>query len=486
MSKVPIVNLSIASSGYLKIGNAELNETELIRLLGLTGSSGSVGNGADGPTGPAGVAGPTGPSGTDGIAGPTGAEGAIGSTGPSGNNGSDGALGPTGPAGSNSTIPGPEGPEGPMGPTGPVGVGLRGPTGPYGGPMGPTGAKGEKGEQADIFDIVVYYNTVIDLTNDNQFWPLGKHALVAINETNNASSIYVNIGSGGAGGIGHMNQWKFLLDVTPFVINGQDGATGPVGADGIDGNDGAVGAIGPTGPVGPASTVAGPPGAPGQIGPTGEKGLDGIDGLNGPTGPQGKQGVTGPPSELFNYKAFFSVSDPALLPDPNQYNLVIGDYVLYYGNENFQGAIYRYTGNGTVGFNNAYVFVSYVGQGTPGSPGSQGPTGPVGSQGPTGFVDPNSDVNFNGNFTINNKTLYLNNSKLGINVSNPTSSLEIDGNTSLKTLFVSNDASMNSKLHVSNDFDVGTSKFTVASASGDTVIAGNTTLSKDLIITGNT
>ena len=70
MSKVPIVNLSIASSGYLKIGNAELNETELIRLLGLTGSSGSVGNG---PTGPAGVAGPTGSSGTDGIAGPTGA-----------------------------------------------------------------------------------------------------------------------------------------------------------------------------------------------------------------------------------------------------------------------------------------------------------------------------------------------------------------------------------------------------------------------------
>ncbi len=479
MSKIPIVNLSIASSGYLKIGNAELNETELTRLLGLTGSSGSVGNGADGPTGPAGSDGPTGPAGSDGIAGPTGADGAIGSTGPSGNNGSDGALGPTGPAGADSTVPGPNGP---MGPTGPVGIGIQGPTGPFGGPMGPTGAKGEKGDQANIFDIVVYYNTVADLISDTTFWTVDKHALVALNDTGTASSIYINKGAG-AGTIGHMSQWQFLLDVTPIVINGKDGATGQSGANGADGNVGADGAIGPTGPVGPESTVAGPPGPPGQIGPTGEKGLDGVDGLNGPTGPQGSQGVTGPPSELFIYKAYFSVSDPALLPDPNQHNLVIGDYILYYGNENFQGAIYRYTGNGGVGFNSAYQFVSYVGQGTPGP---QGPTGEVGSQGPTGFVDPNSDVNFNGNFTINNKTLYLNNSKLGINVANPTFSLEIDGNTSLKTLFVSNDASMNSKLHVSNDFDVATNKFTVASANGDTVIAGNTTLSKTLSVIGDT
>jgi cytoskeletal protein CcmA (bactofilin family) len=470
MSKIPIVNLSIANTGYLKIGNAELNETELTRLLGLTGSSGSVGNGADGPTGPAG---------SDGI---NGADGAIGSTGPSGINGingNDGAMGPTGPAGADSTVPGPIGP---IGSTGPVGVGLRGPTGPYGGPMGPTGDKGDKGDQADIFDIVVYYDTVADLINDTTFWTVGKHALVALNNAGTASSIYINKGSAG-GNIGHMSQWQFLLDVTPIVINGKDGATGPSGADGSDGNVGADGAIGPTGPVGPESTVAGPPGSPGQIGPTGEKGLDGVDGLKGATGPRGNQGVTGPPSELFIYKAYFSVSDPALLPDPNQHNLVIGDYVLYYGNENFQGAIYRYTGNGGVGFNSAYQFVSYVGQGTAGS---QGPTGPNGTQGPTGFVDPNSDVNFNGNFTINNKTLYLNNSKLGINVANPTSSLEIDGNTSLKTLFVSNDASMNSKLHVSNDFDVATNKFTVESASGDTVIAGNTTLSKTLSVIGDT
>ena len=440
MSKIPIVNLSIANTGYLKIGNAELNETELTRLLGLTGSSGSVGNGEDGPTGPVG---------SDGI---NGADGAIGSTGPSGINGingNDGAMGPTGPVGANSTVPGPIGP---IGSTGPVGVGLRGPTGPYGGPMGPTGDKGDKGDQADIFDIVVYYDTVADLTSDQTFWTAGKHALVAVNHAGTASSIYIYKGAS-SGTIGHMNQWQFLLDVTPLVINGQDGATGASGADGADGNVGADGAIGPIGPVGPESTVAGPPGSPGQIGSTGEKGLDGVDGLKGATGPRGNQGVTGPPSELFIYKAYFSVSDPALLPDPNQHNLVIGDYVLYYGNENFQGAIYRYTGNGGVGFNSAYQFVSYVGQGTAGS---QGPTGPNGTQGPTGFVDPNSDVNFNGNFTINNKTLYLNNSKLGINVANPTSSLEIDGNTSLKTLSINGDTSISGDiLPTTNTINLG-------------------------------
>jgi len=467
MSKIPIVNLSIANTGYLKIGNAELNETELTRLLGLTGSSGSVGNGADGPTGPAG---------SDGI---NGADGAIGSTGPSGINGingNDGAMGPTGPAGADSTIPGPIGP---IGSTGPVGVGLRGPTGPYGGPMGPTGDKGDKGDQADIFDIVVYYDTVADLINDTRPWTAGKHALVALNNAGTASSIYINKSDAG-GNIGYMNQWQFLLDVTPFVINGQDGATGPAGADGADGNVGQDGVIGPTGPVGPESTVAGPTGAPGQIGPTGEKGLDGVDGLIGATGIQGQLGPTGPPTELFNYASYITAVNATTLPD-NGYN--VGDYVLYQGDP---GAIYRFVGTlaGDSGQNNSWQLVSYIGQ--EGTAGSQGPTGPNGSQGPTGFVDPNSDVNFNGNFTINNKTLYLNNSKLGINVSNPTSSLEIDGNTSLKTLFVSNDASMNSKLHVSNDFDVATNKFTVASASGDTVIAGNTTLSKTLSVIGVT
>ena len=473
MSKVPIVNLSIANTGYLKIGNAELNETELTRLLGLTGSSGSVGNGATGPAGPAG---PTGPGGSG--SGGSGSTGPAGAAGPTGSAGTDGAAGPTGPAGVSTTpgpvgptgtgVPGPTGEPGPTGSKGDIGtpfeifisytdyntflnathandkvnkfavvieegpnhgklylykgpsggdVGnnnnqwlyvtdisplpIAGPTGPgsniagpigstgiqgergHTGAVGPTGLKGEDGNvgpmgvtgpQAGIFQIFKYYNTVQELqddTNNLTGYPnnLGQHAIV-IGSENNAGRVYVNVGVGNGGTDGYMDQWSFVIDITPTVIPGPDGAAGPTGLQGLAGLPGQDGVTGQDGQDG-QDGVTGPDGQDGPRGHTGEKGDDGQNGQDGPTGVPGPQGVTGPPTELFNYAAYFIYADPVNMPSSGYST---GDYALYQGNATYPGAIYRFVGqtNGDAGQINSWKLVSQIGQG---SPGEQGPTG---------------------------------------------------------------------------------------------------------------
>tara|TARA_B110000967_G_scaffold184697_1_gene204345 strand:- start:882 stop:5015 length:4134 start_codon:yes stop_codon:yes gene_type:complete len=466
MSKVPIVNLSIANTGYLKIGNAELNETELTRILGLTGSSETVENGAtgaDGPVGPAGptgTGGPAGPPGVTGVAGPAGTAGAAGPTGPAGISTTPGPVGPVGPTGVG--IPGPTGTKGEIGtpfvifesytdnttflnalpnesnigkfalvieegpnhgklyiykgtggcgnvgstgqwqyvtdisplpitgPTGPDGVSnIAGPIGSTGiqgdrghtGPAGPAGVRGQDGNdgqvgatgpQAGIFNIFRYYNTVYELENDNNGYPynIGEHAIVVGSE-NNAGRVYVNVGVGNGGTDGYMDQWRFIIDITPAVIPGPAGGAGPTGLPGQDGQPGSAGTIGQDGQDGQDGTV-GPTGADGLRGHTGEKGDDGQNGLDGPTGLDGPQGVTGPPTELFNYVAYFTYADPVDMPG-SEYN--VGDYALYQGNANYPGAIYRFVdvGNdGDAGQNNSWKLVSQIGQG---SRGEQGPTG---------------------------------------------------------------------------------------------------------------
>ena len=156
-SKTPITNLSIASSGFLKIGNTSLTETNLSVLSGVSSSAAFKG-----PTGPSGVTGPagsgaTGPTGT-GAAGPTGVagngfRGPTGDAGATGNAGPTGVAGPTGPDGGPTGATGPAGPEGPSGgPTGPEGTtgpagpdGPTGPEGPAGTNLGPTGPAGTGG-----------------------------------------------------------------------------------------------------------------------------------------------------------------------------------------------------------------------------------------------------------------------------------------------------------------------------------------------------
>lgn len=115
---------------------------------GVTGAAGPSGNtgpagpvGATGVTGPNGANGATGPTGTTGVAGPTGSNGATGVAGPSGSNGIAGATGPTGPSGANG-FSGATGPTGPSGANGISGAnGATGPTGANGiaGATGPTG-----------------------------------------------------------------------------------------------------------------------------------------------------------------------------------------------------------------------------------------------------------------------------------------------------------------------------------------------------------
>ena len=117
------------------------------------------------------------------------------------------------------------------------------------------------------------------------------------------------------------------------------------------------------GHTGAPSTVQGPTGLQGIQGPIGLQGVQGPTGLQGVQGPTGLQGIQGPT-----------------------------------GLQGIQGP----TGL----------------QGVDGVDGPRGHTGEQGIQGPTGFVDTNSDVDFNGNFTINNKKLFMNNSNIGINVIN--------------------------------------------------------------------
>ena len=146
-TKTPITNLSIESSGFLKIGNTSLTENNLSVLSGVTSSAAFTGpTGPSGAIGPAGI-GATGPSGPTGAGevGPTGVAG-NGFRGSTGNAGPTGVVGPTGVAGPTGPDGGPTGPQGPAGEAGPSGgpTGEAGPTGPDGG-QGPTGAAGPQG-----------------------------------------------------------------------------------------------------------------------------------------------------------------------------------------------------------------------------------------------------------------------------------------------------------------------------------------------------
>ena len=166
MSKTPITNLSIASTGFLKIGDTQLTETNLSVLSGVTDAGVFTG-----PTGPAGVAGAVGAKGSNGSVGPTGATGQqglqgitgeIGPTGPSG--GPTGEIGPTG-------VTGPQGIQGVTGYTGPIGI--TGPTGPRDGPTGATGPQGRHGALDYLPSNYAEYSDPLYLGNipvDGQFF----------------------------------------------------------------------------------------------------------------------------------------------------------------------------------------------------------------------------------------------------------------------------------------------------------------------------
>jgi|LauGreDrversion4_2_1035121.scaffolds.fasta_scaffold06691_5 hypothetical protein len=113
MSKTPITDLTIASTGFLKVGDTSLpqgaflllkNAFDLVgadgSLIGADGPAGAQGDtGAQGEPGPQGEVGETGPAGEAGAAGEPGAQGEVGPAGEPGAQGEVGPAGETGPAG---------------------------------------------------------------------------------------------------------------------------------------------------------------------------------------------------------------------------------------------------------------------------------------------------------------------------------------------------------------------------------------------------
>jgi hypothetical protein len=101
MSKTPITDLTIASTGFLKVGDTSLPEGAFLLLknaFDLVGADGSL----IGAAGEAGAQGDTGAQGEPGPQGEIGETGPAGEVGPAGEPGAQGEVGPvgeTGPAG---------------------------------------------------------------------------------------------------------------------------------------------------------------------------------------------------------------------------------------------------------------------------------------------------------------------------------------------------------------------------------------------------
>ena len=280
MEKKPIINLSIADKGYLKLGNSTLYETDFQKIIdinlkgekgtpgtngtnGVKGTKGDTGSpGTNGANGVKGTKGDTGSSGTNGV------KGTKGDTGSSGTNGVKGAKGNTGSPGTNGTngLKGAKGNTGSPGTNGANGVkGAKGDTGSPG-TNGIKGTKGAKGTQGEAFR-VDEFNVNLDDTK-----------LLSIQNTSNASDndFYVFVVSEDI----RTNKTSFGLngDVTNHVIafNGSSFFSyGPF--TGIQGNKGEAGANG----------------TKGETGTKGAKGVAGTNGSKGETGDKGNKGETG-------------------------------------------------------------------------------------------------------------------------------------------------------------------------------------------------
>lgn len=135
--------------------------------------------------------------------------------------------------------------------------------------------------------------------------------------------------------------------------------------------------------------VRGPQGIQGPTGPTGPQGAE------GPQGPQGSQGNTGAAFHIAHvygsYSALVGDSDP-----PTNVGISTGQFAIVGGNtsatEYGYTYLYKGSGNGNVGTNNAWQFVVDIP--TQGVTGPQGPTGAQGasgSQGATGSQGPAGD-----------------------------------------------------------------------------------------------
>lgn len=107
----------------------------------------------------------------------------------------------------------------------------------------------------------------------------------------------------------------------------------------------------------------------------------------------------------------------------------------------------------------------------------------------TGNLSVPGTLSSTGNFAVNGTKFVVTAASGNTSVEG---TLGVTGATSLSSLSTSGAATVGTTLNATGNFEVGAAKFTVAAASGNTVVAGtldvtgNTTLSSDLAVNGNT
>ena len=266
MSKTPIVDLSIKSTGFLKVGSTQLSEANLNVLSGVTDISQLTG-----AKGQKGAAGDLGPKGQEGEKGNTGNPGNPGNPGNKGEKGQQGEVGPKGVDGAK-------------------------------GVMGEKGIQGDAGAMGEAFQ-VDEFNVHLTDTKVNSI-------IASSGGTPNDLFLFVvALDSRTSNVISNMSIGN---DVTRHVI-AYNGSTfisyGPfTGLRGLPGNKGQQGDLGLKGEKGQQGA--------GTKGEKGQQGNTGNTGLKGDVGPKGEAGA----GSSVNYSNFNS----NIIPSTNRL-YILGD-----------------------------------------------------------------------------------------------------------------------------------------------------------------
>ena len=266
MSKTPIVDLSIKSTGFLKVGSTQLSEANLNVLSGVTDISQLTG-----AKGQKGAAGDLGPKGQEGEKGNTGNPGNPGNPGNKGEKGQQGEVGPKGVDGAK-------------------------------GVMGEKGIQGDAGAMGEAFQ-VDEFNVHLTDTKVNSI-------IASSGGTPNDLFLFVvALDSRTSNVISNMSIGN---DVTRHVI-AYNGSTfisyGPfTGLRGLPGNKGQQGDLGLKGEKGQQGA--------GTKGEKGQQGNAGNPGLKGDVGPKGDAGA----GSSVNYSSFNS----NIIPSTNRL-YILGD-----------------------------------------------------------------------------------------------------------------------------------------------------------------
>tara|TARA_Y100000816_G_scaffold167886_1_gene120364 strand:+ start:7079 stop:8710 length:1632 start_codon:yes stop_codon:yes gene_type:complete len=266
MSKTPIVDLSIKSTGFLKVGSTQLSEANLNVLSGVTDISQLTG-----AKGQKGAAGDLGPQGQEGEKGNTGNPGNPGNPGNKGEKGQQGEVGPKGVDGAK-------------------------------GVMGEKGIQGDAGAMGEAFQVDEFNVHLTDAKVNSIIATSG-------GTPNDLFLFVVALDSRTSNVISNMSIGN---DVTRHVI-AYNGSTfisyGPfTGLRGLPGNKGQQGDLGLKGEKGQQGA--------GTKGEKGQQGNTGNTGLKGDVGPKGDAGA----GSSVNYNNFNS----NIIPSTNRL-YILGD-----------------------------------------------------------------------------------------------------------------------------------------------------------------